>query len=71
MVAAQQSEKIEARNLSEVDLRGLKRFASESLPVDSVLRGILVGEDDKITADTFLARLPVWLRLSKLERRRC
>jgi hypothetical protein len=71
MVAPQQSEKIEARNLSEVDLRGLKRFASESLPVDSVLRGILVGEDDKITADTFLARLSVWLRLSKLERRRC
>ena len=48
-----------------VNLRPLKTFALEKLP-DSSLRDILVAEaHDELDVAAFLARLPIYLRLSK------
>ena len=43
-------------------MRPVKRFARNRLP-ESLIREVLLCEDDKLDAHTFLARLPVWLNL--------
>jgi hypothetical protein len=55
-------------NLSrrKVNLTDLKAFASEKLHQDWPLRQILLDESQELDIPTFLARLPVYLRLSKL-----
>lgn len=50
---------------NHIDVRPLKQFAYEKLP-ESPLKEILLIEDDILDIDAFLARLPIWLRLSKL-----
>jgi hypothetical protein len=50
-----------------LDIRSLKRWAAESLPRSSQLRGLLVLEDDVLSVDDYLARISVWLRLLGLE----
>jgi hypothetical protein len=51
-----------------VNIKRLKKFALEELP-NSPLREILLAEgSDEVDILTFLARLPIWLRLAKLER---
>ena len=45
-----------------IDMRPVKRFAHNRLP-GSPIREVLLVEEDKLDADTFLARLPVWLNL--------
>ena len=53
----------------KVSLTSLKAFA-ETLPHDWPCREILMAESEELDVSTFLARLPVWLRLIKLGRRR-
>jgi len=45
----------------------LKEFAFNHLPKDSTLRDIILSEEDEISVSTFLARLPIWLKLLKIE----
>jgi hypothetical protein len=40
---------------------------ADELPVGSPLREIILGEENELNVDIFLARLPVWLQLSKLK----
>ncbi len=43
----------------------LRRFASQGLPSSSVLREVLMAENEKLTAEEFLAKLDIWLHLFK------
>lgn len=52
----------------KVNICALKKFAWEQLPNNWPLREILLTESDEIDISTFLARLPVYLRLSSLNR---
>lgn len=53
---------------TELNIQRLKEFALTKLPRDSALREILLAETKEIDISTFLARLPIWLRLSTLKR---
>lgn len=53
---------------TELNIQRLKEFALTKLPRDSTLREILLAETKEIDISTFLARLPIWLRLSALKR---
>jgi len=48
-----------------VNIQKLKEFALEKLPKNSALREVLISEEDKLDITIFLARLPVWLKLSR------
>ena len=50
-----------------VDIRPLKKWASEYLPRNSKLREIILLEKDQLAPDIFLARMDVWLKLLDLE----
>jgi hypothetical protein len=50
---------------SIVNIKKLKEFAIHKLPKNSVLRDILISEEDELDINIFLARLPVWLKLSR------
>ena len=50
-----------------LDLTKLQETVYESLPESSVFKRVLLEEDQKISVNAFLERLPVWLRLLKLE----
>jgi len=49
-----------------VDISKLKDFAEHNLPLGSPLRYVIVYEKDILTAEKFLAKLPIWLRLKNL-----
>lgn len=51
-----------------VDISRLKDFVDGRLPVGSPLREVILCEDCELDLNTFLARLPVWLKLSRLEK---
>jgi hypothetical protein len=51
-----------------ISIRKLKDYAFTQLPKDLVLREILLTESDEMDVATFLARLPVYLRLSTIKR---
>ena len=53
---------------TKIHVQRLKEFAFDKLPKDSALREILLAESEELDALTFLARLPIWLRLMKLKR---
>ena len=53
-----------------VNISKLKNFAISKLPFGSPLREVLVSEDRELDVNTFLARLPLYLRLSRLEENR-
>jgi len=46
-----------------VDLRRLKSFAAEALPLQSVLQGLLLEERDQIPTVEFLVKMDLWLKL--------
>ena len=50
-----------------IDIRPLKRFAIESLSHDSVLRNILLGEEELVPATLFIGRTKIWLQLLKIK----
>jgi hypothetical protein len=49
--------------LGNVNIHPIKEFARKKMP-PSPLREVLLIEDDVIDANAFLAKLPLWLRLS-------
>ena len=51
----------------KIDISRLKKFAIESLPKDWALREVLLSEEsDELDIHVFLARLPVYLKLARL-----
>jgi hypothetical protein len=46
-----------------ISTSGLRRFALEKLPKESVLREIILLEEKELTTEQFLSKLPIWLRL--------
>lgn len=70
MIADQQHPRqlLEKANQSrgKVDVRALKSFAFEKLPKGWPLREILLSDEDELDVNVFLARLPLWLRLSRV-----
>jgi hypothetical protein len=53
---------------TKIDIKRLKEFAFSQIPSDWPLREILMSESDELDAPTFLARLPVYLKLLKMRR---
>jgi len=53
---------------TKVNIQKLKNFAFTQLPKGWVLREILLAETEELEVFTFMARLSVWLKLSRLER---
>jgi hypothetical protein len=49
-----------------VNISRLRKFAIEELPRNWVLREVLIAEDEEVELSVFLARVPLWLRLSTL-----
>jgi hypothetical protein len=52
-------------HLGRLDLRPLKRFVVESYPKDSAIFDIIVAEPDFIDALEFLAKMKIYLKLSR------
>lgn len=50
-----------------IDTSRLKDFAIDRLPHGSVLREVLITQESQMDVRTFLARLPLYLRLSRVE----
>jgi len=46
-----------------VDLRKLKVFAHNRLPIESPLRNLILTEPDQLPSSEFLVKASVWLRL--------
>ena len=53
-------------NSRMVNISTLKSLVVENCPPESPLRLVLVDESDVLSAEAFLAKLPIWLKLSKL-----
>jgi hypothetical protein len=51
----------------KVTIRALKEFASERLPKGSALRDLLLTEKDELTAEEFLSKMDVWIRVFNWE----
>ncbi|MEE9341190.1 MAG: hypothetical protein V3V21_05960 [Thermoplasmata archaeon] len=54
-------------NRRMINTSSLRRFASQRLPSSSVLREVLVAENERLTVKEFLAKMDVWLLLFKKE----
>jgi hypothetical protein len=54
-----------ANNGRLIDVRKLKAFALEKLPIKSSLRDVLLSERDEMQADEFVHKLSVWLKLCR------
>ena len=57
-----------ARASNTIDISRLRNFALDTLPPESPLREVLAAEANELRVDVFLARLPIWLRLSTLQK---
>ncbi len=47
-----------------VDISTLKQFVSKNYPSGSPLQVVLVEEADILSTEAFLAKMPIWLKLS-------
>jgi len=56
-------------NLRTVDISKLKAFVENNFPPGSPLQVVFVDEDDLLSAEAFLAKLPIWLRFTELSTR--
>jgi len=51
-----------------VNMRSLKSFALAEIPKGHPLREVLLAEKDEISVSLFLARLPIWMQLSRFKK---
>jgi hypothetical protein len=51
-----------------IDIRRLKKFATENLSSPSQLRAVLLSERDQLPAVDFLAKMDIWIRLLNIEK---
>ena len=61
------NESINVERSEQLDIHGIKHWATANLPAISHLRGILLLEKDILTVDEFLAKMDIWLKLIELE----
>jgi len=47
----------------KVSIVGLKKFVKKELPENSVLRESILAEEDTITPEDYLAKIPIWLKM--------
>jgi hypothetical protein len=52
---------------STVDMTPLKRLALKRLPPASALREVILNEPDEISSSEYIAKLPIWQKLLKIE----
>ena len=57
------------RKICTVYLRGLKRFVQDVLPRDSVLRELILREEDEISGEDYLVKATMWLKMIRIEAR--
>jgi hypothetical protein len=50
-----------------VDMRPVKKLASEKLSSESPLKSVLLSEPNELAIDIYLARLPLYFRLTELD----
>ncbi len=55
--------KTDSYKLRTVDMSKLKAFVENNFPQGSPLQVVFIGEDDLLSAEAFLAKLPIWLKL--------
>jgi hypothetical protein len=53
----------EARK-KQINISSLKSFVAQNYPAGSPLQIVLVDEENVLSLEAFLAKLPVWLKLS-------
>lgn len=51
----------------KVSMIELKKMSREKMPSDWMLREILLSEPDELPASTFVARLPLYLKLLSIK----
>ena len=56
-------------NSRVVDISSLKTFVEANFPPESPLRIVFADEEDLLSAEAFLAKLPIWLKLTHLPKR--
>ena len=52
---------------TKVSMIEIKKIAREKMPIDWPLREILLAEEDHLSTETFVARLPVYLKLLSIK----
>lgn len=50
-----------------VSIRALKAWARKELPGRSVLQEVILAEANELSAEVFISRIPLYLRLPSLE----
>ena len=50
-----------------IDIRALKDLVRKACPVDSVLRQVILIDDDMIPREEMMGRVRIWFMLKKLE----
>jgi hypothetical protein len=53
--------------MKQVDMRPLKVFASKRLAKASLLREILLTEENQLNSEEFMALVKIWLKILKHE----
>jgi hypothetical protein len=53
-----------------VHISKLKDFVAKNYPPESPLQIVLVGEEDVLSVEAFLAKLTIWSKLSRISMRR-
>ncbi|TFH14170.1 hypothetical protein E4H04_10685 [Candidatus Bathyarchaeota archaeon] len=53
-----------------ISITQLKQWARETLPHGSVLSQVLLHQNDSVSTEEFLIKIPIWLKLCDLEGRR-
>lgn len=51
-----------------VNISKLKDFVAKNYPPGSPLQVVFIGEEDVLSAEAFLAKLPIWDKLSTISR---
>lgn len=49
----------------KVAMDALKEFARDNLTIGSTLREVIIAEDDNLSIEEFLGRIPPYLRLAR------
>lgn len=66
----QSDSSISPTSRKRIDLGRLKTFVIEKLPPDSIVRAIILEEGDSLTAQEFVTKVEVWLKLLRRDKSR-
>ena len=54
-------------NQNRLDIKRLKKWAEDSLPLNSTLRAVLLQEKDTMDTNEFLGKASTWTKLARIE----